>query len=398
MPTSPAIAEPTRTGRPPSSSCRSILMMSYEFPPLGGGGAKVVAGLARTLVLRGYQVDLITMGFRGLPAEEVVDGIRVHRVRCLRRRESVCHPHEMLTYLFSALPKALRLARTRQFQVNHTHFLFPDGLLAYALWKLRGLPYVVTTHGSDVPGYNPDRFRLLHRLLAPLWRVIAHGARRIASPSETLAALMREQDPSLPITIVPNGFDTDRLRSDRSKQDRILVVTRMVRRKGVQHLLTALSEINNTSEVAIVGDGPYLDELRSHAQRLGLPVTFHGWMENDSAELKDLYETSRIFVLPSEAENFPISLLEAMAAGNAIITTSGTGCAEVVGDASVLVEPGSSAALRQALEVLVKDRDECARLAAKSRERLDERFSWDVVARKYSILYDEVYVSSLRAS
>lgn len=127
-------------------------------------------------------------------------------------------------------------------------------------------------------------------------------------------------------------------------------------------------------------------------------MTFHGWMENDSAELKELYETSRIFVLPSEAENFPISLLEAMAAGNAIITTAGTGCAEVVGEASLLVEPGSSADLRRALGALVQDPEACARLAAKSRQRLDERFSWDVVARKYSMLYDEMYVSSLRAS
>jgi glycosyltransferase involved in cell wall biosynthesis len=57
-----------------------ILMTSYEFPPLGGGGAQVVRGLSRELVRLGHEVDLVTMGFHGLPSRETVNGVRVLRV------------------------------------------------------------------------------------------------------------------------------------------------------------------------------------------------------------------------------------------------------------------------------------------------------------------------------
>ena len=67
-----------------------ILMTSYEFPPIGGGGGAVVAGLSRMLVASGHEVDLVTMSFRGCPKEEEVAGVRVHRVPCLRRSKSNC--------------------------------------------------------------------------------------------------------------------------------------------------------------------------------------------------------------------------------------------------------------------------------------------------------------------
>ncbi len=88
------------------------------------------------------------------------------------------------------------------------------------------------------------------------------------------------------------------------------------------------------------------------AKQLNVPAKFYGYVDNNSPELRELYETASIFVFTSESENFPIVLLEAMAAGAAIITTSGTGCAEVVGDAAILVPPRDPEAIRAALEQL----------------------------------------------
>jgi glycosyltransferase involved in cell wall biosynthesis len=94
-----------------------------------------------------------------------------------------------------------------------------------------------------------------------------------------------------------------------------------------------------------------------------------------------------IFVLPSESENFPIVLLEAMAAGLAIITTRGTGCAEVVGEAALLVPPKDVAALRAALCRLLCEPALRAALGAAARRRLTENFGWPVVAREHVALY-----------
>jgi glycosyltransferase involved in cell wall biosynthesis len=83
-------------------------------------------------------------------------------------------------------------------------------------------------------------------------------------------------------------------------------------------------------------------------------------------------------------------LLEAMAAGLAIITTRGTGCDEVVGDAGILVDPGDVGGLRAALEALTQDPQRCRLLGSAARLRLLNEFSWAGVARRYTALYASV--------
>jgi len=78
-------------------------MLCYEFPPLGGGGAKVVYGLTKELVNLGHEVDLVTMGFRGLPKYEQINGTNIYRVPCVRARESVWSTPDMVSYTLSAI-------------------------------------------------------------------------------------------------------------------------------------------------------------------------------------------------------------------------------------------------------------------------------------------------------
>src|ERR1019366_2626161 len=137
-----------------------ILTTSYEYPPVGGGGAKVAYGIATRLVARGHQVDLLTMGFRGLAATENVAGVAVRRVTKVRRRISTCSFVEMVPYVFLASSYLLKSVRAEKYAINHAHFIFPDGIIAYVLKRLRGLPYVITAHCYDVQNYNPHRFRI----------------------------------------------------------------------------------------------------------------------------------------------------------------------------------------------------------------------------------------------
>lgn len=358
-------------------------MLSYEFPPLGGGGAKVVDGLSAELAALGHRVDLMTMAYDDLPRRETVHGVEVHRVPCLRRRREISHAHELASYVVSAIPRALELVRRVRYDVHHAHFIFPDGVIAYALRKRTGMPYLITAHGSDVPGYNPDRFTLHHKILTPLWHLITSNAAQLVCPSEALQKLIARANGHCPLTLIPNGVSPGRFRASEPKQDRILMVTRMFQRKGVQYALDALVGLDLGYRVSIVGEGPYLSELRQRADRLGLSVDFHGWLENDSPQLRELFETSRIFLFPSEAENFPVVLLEAMAAGMAIITTRETGCAEVVGDAAVVVDSRNAVQIRGALCELMADRERCAQLGRAARARLEECYAWRAVANRY---------------
>jgi len=369
-----------------------ILMLCYEFPPVGGGGGRVVDALSRELVKLGHRVDLVTMHFQGLPYFEQVQGVNVYRVPSVRFSRSVCHPPEMVTYLVSALPTLFWLTRRNHYDINHTHFIFPDAVLSYVLWKTIGLPYIITAHGSDVPGYNPNRFITLHQLLRPFWRQVVRGAAKIVSPSRSLARLIAAQAADIPLTLIPNGINAGEFDFSRKENDRILIVSRIFERKGIQYFLRSLEGSHHTYQVDIVGEGPYLPVLKNIAGEFetNSRIRFHGWLDNDSLSLHQLLEQASIFVFPSESENFPVVLLEAMAAGLAVITTKGTGCEEVVGNTALLVMPKDSEAIQAALHTLVDQPDLRWRLGNSARERVKQLFSWPVIANRYVDTYQDI--------
>jgi glycosyltransferase involved in cell wall biosynthesis len=365
-------------------------MICYEYPPLGGGGGHVVSGLANQLVSMGHTVELLTMKYKDLPTFEKAGNFSINRAVCIRKSQVVCHPHEMMSYLFSALPKALKMVSENSYDIIHAHFIFPDGILAYLLSKFTGIPFIITTHGSDVPGFNPDRFIRMHKLLPPLWKLIIRSCSQVICLSEFLENLLKKSAPVANTVIIPNGFPLGRFRSERLKLKKILIVTRMFKRKGVQHFLKAVDGLALDHEIHIVGDGPYLNDLKQQAKSISAPIQFHGFIENSSEEFRELIETSKIFVFPSESENFPIVLLEAMDAGMAIITTRNTGCEEVVGNTALLTMPGNVEGLRHALLKYMGDPLLCERSGEMARRRLDENFSWAAVAKRYVNIYEQV--------
>ena len=79
-----------------------ILLINYEYPPLGGGAGQATAALAREFFVAGHEPLVLTSRFRGQPREETVAGVRLRRVAVVRRRADRCTPAEMLTFLASA--------------------------------------------------------------------------------------------------------------------------------------------------------------------------------------------------------------------------------------------------------------------------------------------------------
>ncbi len=368
-----------------------ILGMSYEYPPIGGGGSNVAHPLAVAMTARGHSVDIVTSGMRGLPAYELVDRIDVHRVRCLRKHRHYTTTAELLTYLWPAYSKACKLVKQHTFDVNHTHFALPSGLVSYLLYRKTGLPYVITIHGSDVPGYNPDRFHVAHKLVHPLWRKIVANSAKIISASHFLKDLIQTHI-DVPVEIIRNGFDAESSGFlPRKKANRILVVTRMFRRKGVQHFLEALAGVSHDWEVIIAGDGPYLPTLKDQVRRMDLKVNFVGFVQGET--LKEIYGTSKIFVFPSLQENFPTVLLEAMQSGCAIITTNADGCGEVIGNAGITVAPERPDQLRTALAGLMVDHEKIAFYSAMARERV-KLFRWPRIAARYEHVMQDALVET----
>ena len=360
-----------------------ILTVCYEFPPVGGGGARVAHGLARQFVREGHHVHFLSLGYGTLPVQESVDGIRLRRVTGWRARADITRPHELASYLWQAREPLRKLLKTQHFDLVHLHFLFPDGLLALLVPELCRYPLVATVHGSDVPGFNPDRFMVLHRLLRPLWQRVVRRMDRIVCPSQFIASLLLQHAPLAQPVVIPNGIDPRaELSTNRRPELRLLTVSRLLERKGVQDLINALPLMRGAQSVHIVGSGPYQQQLEKLAAPLGERVRFLGWLDSGSAELQGLYETSEIFVFCSRSENFPVVLLEAMAAGLAIVASDIPSCREVLGEAAVFVRPGDLAALAAALDGLASDVERRSQLQHAARQRLDENFRWPITARR----------------
>jgi glycosyltransferase involved in cell wall biosynthesis len=283
--------------------------------------------LAEALVGAGHEVDVLTAGMSDLAAEEMIGGVRVLRVPGWRRQRHYSTALEQASYMWPMLRQGLQLTAARRHDLVHAHFVVPTGIVARRIARRQGIPYVVTAHGSDVPGYNPDRFALLHQVIGRAWRAVLADAAAVTSPSAFVRELIRRRAKAA-VEVIPNPYDAAGPAS-LPKRRRVLTVARLVQRKGVQHLIAALGGLEQDVECVIAGDGPLRPELEAMARRQGLAIEFTGFIGREA--LAELYASAAIFVLPSLQENFPMVLLEAMNAGCAVVTTDHPGCLEVVG-------------------------------------------------------------------
>ncbi|HEY8508847.1 MAG TPA: glycosyltransferase family 4 protein, partial [Steroidobacteraceae bacterium] len=342
-----------------------------------------------TLASNGHSVDVVTSGMSDLPQLETAGDVNVHRVRCWRRKRHYSTAPELATTLLPTYRTACRLIETHAPDLIHAHFVLPSGIVARALSVKYRIPYVLTAHGSDIPGYNPDRFAMLHRLLQPLWRRVVRDAAAITSPSQFLATLL-QQSLDVPVNVIPNGY-TPEAHFGCGKSNLVLVVARLLPRKGVQHFIESVAAMTGDWardwRFVIAGDGPCLAHLKQLAARRGANVQFTGFLDRTS--LRRLYEQARILVFPSIRENFPMVLLEGMDAGCAIIATDAEGCAEVVGDAGVVVPRGRSQPIREALIRLMQHPDECEAFSERARQRA-ELFRWPRIAAQYLQVFETV--------
>jgi glycosyltransferase involved in cell wall biosynthesis len=365
-----------------------ILMLNHEFPPVGGGASPVTFELCTHLAMLGHSVDVVTMHYKNTSKYEQVNGFTVYRTPALRARPNICYPYELATYVPGAFFKTLKLCRKNKYDIIHCHFLVPGAPLAYLISKITKIPFIVTCHGSDVPGYNPDRFGLLHKLIMPVWKFLVKKPSLITSPSQSLKDLILSHCRELNIRVVPNGLETSTF-NPAEKEKRILMCSRLLPRKGFQYALQAMQYIEGDWQVDIIGEGPFRSELEKEAKQVKMPVKFHGWIDRKDAKFFDLFNRSSIFVFPSKAESFGVVVCEAMAASCAVIASDIPAHREVLGDAGLFVPPENAEAIKKHLTTLMENEQLRRQLQAKATNRA-KIFDWSIVAQKYVEAYKEV--------
>lgn len=375
-----------------------ILFVNYEFPPLGGGGGRANAQIARRMAAMGHEVHVLTSAFKGLKAVEAQNGYTLHRIPTLRRRQDKCTVFEMAVFMFSSLIYGVRHAARFRPDACIAFFTIPSGPAAFLIRRFLGIPYIVSLRGGDVPGFMGKDLSFYHALTKPLIRLLWKSARAVVANSEGLKDLALETTPQIPIRMIPNGVDaeffnplsTPRAPVPGVAEDavKILTVGRLNPQKGLNTLLTALanirSRLSRPVRLLIVGDGPLRKELEAQSRELRIDdlVLFLGWQEPEA--IRGFYASADFFVLSSLDEGMPNVVLEAMAMGLPILGTDVAGTRDLVidGKNGRLIPAQDIPALENALFQLIERADLRRQMGQASLEEI-KRYDWQRVAREY---------------
>ena len=286
----------------------------------------------------------------------------------------------------------------------HAH-LFGSAARAAVLSRLCGIPAIATLHGTiDVPHGN--------RLGALKRAVVKHGLKRIVFVSEQLRRSFLELvslKASL-ATVITNGIDAERYWSSSGREFRTefgimphefvvgTVATPGRRAKGLDVLLDVVSILKTLSpgcRFVIVGDldlGRGVELLKDRDSRgLTDDVVVTGFRSDVDRALAAF----DVYALTSRTEGFPLSLLEAMAAGLPVVATRCGGPEQILDDGvtGILVENGSAGAIANAIARLRENASERRRLGGAARVAVSERFTLEAQVRAYERLYEECLFS-----
>ncbi len=283
-----------------------VAVLSWRDPrhPEAGGSEVYVEEVARGLVRAGHEVTVITARPPGAPRREVLGGVRHRRAG------------GRLTVYLHGLWWVARHGRRIDVVVD----------------VINGLPFgtpLVRRHGvvALVHHVHREQWRMIYpglrgrfgwwveSVLTPrLYRGVRHVTVSGTSAADLVALGRRAED----VTVVRNGLAPRPRAGARAAEPRIVVLTRLVPHKQVEHVLDAVAALRGRHpevRLDVVGRGWWGPQLVEHARALGVEdlVTFHGWVEDD--ERDRLLAGARVLALPSVREGWGIAVTEAAAQG-----------------------------------------------------------------------------------
>ncbi len=342
-----------------------ILIINYEFPPLGGGGGVFCRDLAIELA-KEHEVDVLTTRFPGLGKEEKADGINIYRVPVPGRTS--LHYATLLSLLSfppCALIRGFGLFHDKKYDIINTHFAVPSGPAGLILSRVFKTPNVLSIHGGDI--YNPLKKTSPHRQAPFRWavRTVLKEASIVIAQSEDIKRFAEELYlPEREINVIPLGLaNTGFAPLDRKtlsmEDDKFYVISigRMAKIKGYDFLIKAIGLLKSKGEnisLILIGDGPERASLERLSADLGLTdrVKFTGWI---SGERKFQYLSAcDIYVMSSIHEGFGMVLLEAMSCALPIIATNKGGQTRIIedGKSGILIPPADIEQLAAAIVAL----------------------------------------------
>ena len=396
-----------------------ICIITNKFPksfnePIVSGEIKNPFYLARALKEMGHDVIVITHNF--IKDTYFFDGIKVYSAG-----ESILKG--VLTTLdrtFKQFKYALKVIKKEKLDIIHGHVLSSIISIIF-LKKMRKThaPIVFTAHGTAIPenyaNLHLDKFSLYEFLIKlngwmqyPIDRFMYINADKVISVSNYQVREMTEiyKVPKNKIIVIPNGVDTHHYKPDRKSGIKlkekmglknkkvILLVGRLVRKKGFQYVVKAapdiIKEIRDIVFVIIGGIDWFAKhelELRKVIRKSSLENKFIILKGIPESEMPVYYNSADVCVVPSiNYESIPTVILEAMACGIPVIATNRWGIPEIIKCKEVLVPEKDVELLAIKIVNLLKNK-ELANALSEQNRKIAKLFDWQIIAEKHQLLY-----------
>ena len=321
----------------------NLLMLNYEFPPIGGG-----AGYAHLAILHQFalnpdlKIDVLTSApKRGFYKEQLSENITIYKVGVNKKNLHYWRKIEVIEWLIKARHYYRRLLEGNNYNLVHAFFGFPTGWLCYR--SAEELPYIISLRGSDVPGEHA-RLKFDYKIFAPVFRRIWENADAVVACSRGLKNRALKFLPSVLIDVIPNGVDLNLYapveNKPRDARLKLLTVGRLSATKRVELLIDAvrvLRKSNYNVHLSIVGGGSLQNYFRHLVaeRKLNDCIEITGRIEKK--KMPEIYRQSDIFVSATMQEGMSNAMLEAMASGLPIVTTACEGIEELIADNGIVV-------------------------------------------------------------
>jgi glycosyltransferase involved in cell wall biosynthesis len=352
------------------------------------GGAQ--SHLWTLMNLQRFGTPVLALGEDGLLGDLARQaGIPVHIVRHFVHP---IHPgHDV-----RALREFIRLIRAEQPSLIHAHTA-KAGMLARIAGFITGTPTVYTVHAWS---FNAMRSPLMRAMSVWTERGLRLMNQAVIDVSHFNFEMAKREGvaPRRNHQVVWNGVEDDPRRASFGEDGgpiKIVMVARFAPPKDHCLLLEALAPLPRNWQCTFIGDGP--DQAKAQARAHALGIDRHVRFLGDRDDVPELLAQSHLFVLCSNSESLPISILEAMRAGLPVVSSDVGGCAELVTDGvtGLLAKPGDVCQLRNHLTTLLDSKPLLQSLGREGRARFESHFRVEAMVRQTVAVYSRITAEGL---
>lgn len=364
-------------------------MIGQKGIPSRAGGIEIhVEEIAKRLVYLGYEVEAYCRkGYCDWNFESSKFlGIDIKYTPYINSKHL-----DAITHTFTATIRALM----SKCEIIHYHALGPSTLAFIP--RIFGRKVVCTVHGLDWQRGKWGRLAVAFLKFGEF--ATARFAHKTINVSKNLTEYYKDKY-NLETQYIPNGIERPDFYSpvlinekfNLEANDYILFLARLVPEKGAHYLIDAYKGIDTTKKLVIAGGAShstdYEIELR-HLSEDNKNIIFTGFVRD--RELAELYSNAYFYVLPSDIEGLPISLLEAMSYGNCCLVSDIPENLSVISTMGYSFQKSNVEDLREKMNILINDSEKVKMVKKYAADYIIRKYNWDQITVKTSNVYKSIY-------